>query len=128
MYQLEGIIKYYQTWALVWLPDGLDKYYRSLLPKAWGIRPPMNKPHVSVVRKFETPDRDNWGLHDGETVMVDIIPGIETDGTYFWLDCFSDEVGYLRRRLGLSTFRDDNDSFVLYNCYHVTIGNVKCQP
>jgi len=85
----------------------------------------MNKPHVSIVRKFEKPDRTYWGIHNGKSIIVDVIPGIQTDGLYYWLDCFSDEVGYLRRRVGLSTFRDDNNSFAIYSCYHITIGNVK---
>jgi hypothetical protein len=85
----------------------------------------MNKPHVSIVRKFELPDRTKWGLCDGKTIIVDIIPGIQTDGIYFWLDCFSDEIGYIRKNLGLSIFRDVNVQYPIYNCYHVTIGNVK---
>jgi hypothetical protein len=125
VYQLEGIIKYYQTWVLAWLPDELDKYYRALLPKAWYVRSPMNKPHVSIVRKFETPDRKNWGMYDGDTILVTVYPGIRTDGTYFWLDCDSDEVGYIRRLLGLTTFRNTNPEYPIYDCYHITIGNVK---
>ena len=124
MYQLEGIIKYYNSWCLAWLPEDLDKYYRSLLPKAWGVCPPMNKPHVSIIRKFEQPKRDLWGACDGKTIIVDIEPGIQTDGIYFWLDCFSDEIGYIRRSLGLSTFRE-RDGFSDYNSYHITIGNTK---
>lgn len=124
MYQLEGIIQYYNSWCLAWLPQGLDKYYRALLPKAWYVHPPMNKPHISIVRKFETPDRTNWGLCDGKSIIVDVYPGIQTDGLYYWIDCFSDEVGYIRRSLGLSTFRE-RDGFSDYGCYHITIGNTK---
>lgn len=125
MYQLEGIIKYYNSWCLAWLPEDFDKYYRSLLPKAWYVQPPMNKPHVSIIRKFEQPDRTNWGIYDNSSIIVDILEGVQTDGLYYWLDCFSDEVGFLRRKMGLSTFRE-GDGFSSYNCYHVTIGNVKC--
>jgi hypothetical protein len=85
----------------------------------------MNKPHVSIVRKFESPDRTQWGLCDGKTIIIDIIPGIQTDGTYFWLDCFSDEIGYIRKKLGLSIFRNVDLQYPVYNCYHITIGNVK---
>jgi len=125
VFQVEGIIKYHRTWVIAWIAGDFDKYYRALLPKALYIKPPRSKPHVSIVRVFEEPKHEEWGLHDGESIIIDVIPGIQTDGVYYWLDCFSDEVGYLRRRLGLSTFRDDDDSFVLYNCYHITIGNVK---
>jgi len=125
MYQLEGIIKYYNTWVIAWVPKELDKYYRSLLPKAWYVHPPMNPPHVSIVRKFEEPKRDEWGVHDGESIVIDVEPGVNTDGLYYWLDCWSDEIGYLRRRLGLDTFRDGDSRYPRYGCYHITIGNVK---
>ena len=128
MFQLQGIIKYYNSWVLAWLPEELDKYYRALLPKAWGVKPPMNKPHVSIVRKFEEPNREAWGLNDGDPIIVDVESGIQTDGLYFWLDCWSDEVGYLRRRLGLCTFRDDDDRYPRFGCYHITIGNLKQAP
>ena len=124
MYKLEARIQYFDNWVLAWLPDDLDKYYRSLLPKAWYVQPPMNKPHISIVRKFETPNRKMWGKHDGETIIVDVEPSVQTDGLYFWLDCWSDEVGYIRRLLELKTFRE-NDGYSDYGCYHITIGNVK---
>ena len=125
MYHLKATIKYYDNWCLAWLPEELDKYYRALLPRAWGVKPPMNKPHVSIVRKFESPDKTNWGLCDGEIIVIDIIPGIKTDGIYYWLNCFSYKIGYIRRSLGLSTFRDVNTEYPIYTCYHITIGNVK---
>jgi hypothetical protein len=118
-FSLKGQIKYYNTWVLAWLPKELDSYYRSLLPKAWYVRPPMNPPHVSIVRVFEEPDRARWGEFEGQDIVVDVFPEIQTDGLYFWLDCLSDEVGFVRRTLGLSAFRPD------YNCYHITVGNLK---
>jgi hypothetical protein len=123
MFQLQGIIKYYHSWVIAWVAEDLDKYYRSLLPKAWNVQVPMNSAHLSIVRKFECPTRAQWGRHEGETIIIDVIPGIQTDGMYFWLDCFSDEVGYLRRMLGLKTFRENQWSD--YNCYHITVGNLK---
>ena len=119
MYQLEGIIKYYNSWCLAWLPQDLDRYYRAMLPKAWGVCPPMNKPHVSIVRKFERPDLTHWGKHDGESIIVDVYPVIQTDGTYFWLDCFSVHIGLLREELGLTWFIRG------FHSYHITIANLK---
>jgi len=124
MTEYTGTIRYYNNWVLAWLPEELGAYYRSLLPKAWGVNPPMNRPHVSIVRAFETPDREAWGDGDGETLTVQVMDGVETDGTYFWLDCFSDEVGAIRRSLGLRTFRDDY-RYNIYTTYHITVGNVK---
>jgi len=128
MIEYEGKIKYYDNWVLAWLPKELGNYYRSLLPKAWGVKPPMNPPHVSIVRVFEEPNRARWGEYDGQTLTVQVMDGIETDGTYFWLDCFSDEVGHIRRTLGLPTFRETHPEYPIYNCYHITIGNTKNGP
>ena len=126
MFQARGIIRYYHNWVMAWLDeDDLLDYYRALVPKAVGIQPPMRAAHVSIVRLFEeVPDRSAWGKHEGESIIVDYEPGVYTDGTYFWLDAWSDEVGYIRRSLGLSTFRE-RDGFSDYGCYHITIGNVK---
>lgn len=128
MFQTSGIIRYYYNWVMAWLDDdGLDKYYRALLPKAWGVCPPMRPAHVSIVRLFEAvPNREAWGKFEGQSLLIDYYPEVQTDGTYYWLDCFSDEIGCVRRSLGLSSFRE-NDGFSNFNCYHVTIGNTKCQ-
>ena len=123
MFKISGTIKYYNTWVLAEIDEDLGPYYRALLPKAWYVNPPMAKPHVSIVRIFEEPDRKNWRKYDNLSLIIDVFPGVQTDGTYFWLDCLSDEVGFVRRSLGLKTFRQDEWSD--YNCYHVTIGNVK---
>ena len=125
MFQAHGIIKYYKNWCMAWLDeDDLLAYYRALLPKAWGVCPPMRPAHVSIVRLFEEYNPKNWGKYDSQTIVVDYEPGVYTDGTYFWLDCWSDEIGYIRRSLGLSTFRE-RDGFSNYDCYHITIGNLK---
>ena len=126
MFQTQGIIRYYHNWVMAWLvEDDLLAYYRALLPKAWGVCPPMRPAHTSIVRLFETvPKRDLWGVHEGQSIIIDYEPGIQSDGLYFWLDAWSDEIGYIRRSLGLSTFRE-RDGFSDYGCYHITIGNVK---
>lgn len=111
---------------MAWLDDDdLLAYYRALIPKAVDVQPPMRSAHVSIVRLFESvPKRDLWGAHEGQSLTVDYEPGVQSDGIYFWLDAWSDEVGYIRRSLGLPTFRE-NDGFSNYGCYHITIGNLK---
>ena len=122
-YKIEGKIKYHRTWVLAEIDEDLGPYYRALLPRAWHVNPPMAKPHISIVRKFEEPDRTLWKKYDGLSLIIDCFPGVETDGIYYWIDCLSDEVGHVRRSLGLKTFRQDEWSD--YNTYHITIGNVK---
>ena len=123
MFEIEGIIQYYENSVMAWVDNGLGQYYRSLLPKAWGVKPPKAKSHVSIVRVFEKPDKSKWGLYNGSTIRVVYYPSVHTDGVYFWLDCDSDEIGFIRRSLLLSTFRNTESQYDL--CYHITIGNSK---
>ena len=109
---------------MAWVDDGISQYYRSLLPKALYVQSPMRPAHVSIMRLFEECNRKNWGKYGGQSIVVEYEPGIQTDGLYYWLDCWSDEVGFIRRSLGLSTFRE-NDGYSDYGCYHITIGNTK---
>ncbi len=92
-FQISGTIKYYNNWVLAWIDKDFGKYYRSLLPKAWYVKPPTNPSHVSIVRHFEGPAnlmwgeyekpyRDNWDKYEGQSIVIDYVPGIKTDGTY----------------------------------------------
>lgn len=106
---------------MAWIvEDDLLEYYRALLPKAWGICPPMRPAHVSIVRLFETvPNREAWGKYGGASIVVEYEPGIQSDGLYYWLDAWSDEICHIRRTLFLPDFREGHE------CHHLTIGNVK---
>lgn len=111
---------------MAWLDDEIARYYRSLLPKALGVCPPMRSAHVSIVRIFEdVPNKAEWGKHEGSVIGVIYCPSIQTDGIYYWLDCYSDEIGLIRRGLGLSTFRNIDYRYPIYSSYHTTIGNTK---
>ncbi len=85
----------------------------------------MRPAHVSIVRLFEVvPNRSLWGKYEGQSIVLEYEPGVQSDGLYYWLDTWSDEIGFIRRSLGLGTFRE-SDGFSNFNCYHITIGNVK---
>ena len=125
MFVTDGIIQYRENSVVAWVDNSIGEYYRALLPKAWGVKPPKEKTHVSIVRVFERPSRKTWGMYDGLSICITYYPSIQTDGIYFWLDCDSDEIGFLRRTLLLSTFRNDNPQYKLYENYHITIANTK---
>lgn len=125
MFDLKGIIKYGGREVRAMVDYDTIKYYRNLLPKAYYVKPPRSEAHVSIVRYFEEPDRRYWNFLDGSAIRVSYIPGVQTDGTYFWLDCYSEDIGIIRKRLGLSTFRNNDSRYPIYNCYHITIGNTK---
>lgn len=125
-FTIEGTVRYYHNWCMAWLDDEIARYYRSLLPKALGVCPPIRPAHVSIVRLFEeVPNREDWGAYDGSAIRVTYYPSVQTDGIYYWLDVYSNEIGFIRRSLGLSTFRNTNPNYPMYSCYHLTIGNTK---
>lgn len=126
MFEIQGTVRYYHNWVMAWLDDELAQYYRTLLPKAWGVCPPMRPAHVSIIRLFEeVPSRKAWSKYEGWIIKIDYRPGIQSDGTYYWLNCWSGEIAKIRHSLGLSSFRNTNPQYPTYDCYHITIGNTK---
>ena len=121
MITLSAQIKIYDWWIVAYLPQDFGRYYRSLCPKAWCIKPPMYNSHITVVRKdLEQLDKSKLSdIEDGRVVSLSYSPEIKTDGLYYWMDVYSPEIVEIRRSLGLPDYRDG------YDCYHVTIGNKK---
>ncbi len=115
--QTTARVQVYDSWIVAYLCKDFGSYYRSLCPKAWHIKPPMYPPHITILRKDIEPftTRDDLPC----SAVIEYEPGIKTDGLYYWLDVYSEEIGDIRESLGLSRYRDG------FNCYHVTIGNNK---
>jgi hypothetical protein len=125
MFVVDGIIQYRDDSVVAWIDSEIGSYYRSLLPRAWCVKPPKEKTHVSIIRSFERPDKSRWGDYDGLPIQITYYPIVQTDGVYFWLDCYSDEIGFIRRSLLLSTFRNTDYRYPIYDRYHITVGNTK---
>lgn len=107
-------------------PDFI-RYYRSLVPKYYGVNPPKYPSHCSIVRN-EVVDQlsPEWGKREGEKVRIFYKPEILSDKSdvYWWVDAWCDVFCNLRVELGLPAFRlksgnRDGDRF------HITIGNTK---
>jgi hypothetical protein len=103
--------------------EGMDKgislFYRSLIPKSKSVKPQMFPPHISVVRR-ETPlNLEAWGAHEGRKVIVHYDPYVHEDATYYWVECFSEELEDIREELGLPRHRGNFSNF------HMTLGNKK---
>lgn len=115
----QGKLEYFTNWCVLWLDPEIIRYYRSLVPKARQVQPPMYPTHISVVRLFEVYNPTNWKKHEG--LQIDIVYGgvIYNDDTYYWLNAWSDDIGDIREELGLNRIRQPYDS------YHITIGNTK---
>ncbi len=121
-FQSEGILEYGPGLrAVVWVDVEIARYYRSLIPKAKGVRPSMYKPHITVVRMdLETPKNlEKWNVYAGERVPFIYENEIKSDGTYYWINVYSERIEDIREELGLNIFR------LGYRRYHITLGNTK---
>lgn len=106
--------------AAILIDSELIRYYLKAIPAYYYARSQMYPGHITVVRlRIEQPLMDNWGLDEGSKFNFVYDNEIKFDGRYFYLDSWSDMIGDLREKLGLSRYR------VGFNSYHITIGNVK---
>lgn len=106
--------------VIVLIDKEICRYYRSLLPKYFFIRPQMYDPHISVVRKKIPRNLTLWKKHENEIVEFTYSHEIQTDGKYYWLSVWSDPLNQIRTELDvdISDYRDK----ILF---HITIGNCK---
>ena len=128
-HESKATIKYGPDLQIVALIDeAICQYYRALIPKYYYPRPPMHKPHITVVRlKKEMPiNLEFWNKYEGKEISFSYSPLVNFSGKYFWLDAQSQEIGDIREELGMSRYRDDGIyQGKVYNSYHITIANVK---
>lgn len=117
----EGWVEYRENTCVLNIDPQIAKFYRALLPKSYDIRPPKYPSHITIVRKFETPNenfKEKW--YDGYYFKFYYGGPVKYNGVYYYLDCQSPGITKLRKELGLPAYRfDDNRS------YHITIGNTK---
>jgi hypothetical protein len=122
MFESFGTIKYGPDLQVVAeIDQSISDYYFSLIPKYYYANRQMYKAHITVVRiKKETPiNLEYWLKHENRKISFIYNSEINFDGTYFWLKAQSQEIGEIRKELGLNRFRNG------FDCYHITIGNVK---
>lgn len=118
----QGMMKYGPgIRAVVVIDPQFAKYYLNLIPKYYYANPQMHDTHITVVRtNVEVPSvMTAWGKYNDQKVYFEYIPMIKVSKKYFYLDAFSEQIGDIREELGLPRFRND------YNCYHITIANIK---
>jgi hypothetical protein len=110
--------------AVIWVDKSLANY-RKLIPKSLASKPQRYPPHITVVRTGkEQPitNEEAWGKYEGEVIHFTYDSNIQFDGTYYYLNVFSDRIGDIREELGLPRYRDGQDK------YHIALGNVKSEP
>ena len=116
MFKSTGKLVYYEDYAIVEVDPGIALFYRSLIPKHISWRPPMHKPHISVVRKGKEPL--NKIIYNNEIIEYEYDNYIYLDNKYVWLKAYSSRLEQIRLELGLPRHRFDD-------CYHITIANFK---
>jgi len=106
--------------AVLLIDQQIAEYYFSLIPKYYYAQRQMYDAHITVVRLgVETPtNRSVWGRYEGERIMFEYIPTVESGGAYFFLNAYSERIGDIRVELGLPRCRFGNH-------YHITVGNRK---
>lgn len=110
--------------------QGISDFYRSLIPKYYYANPMRYMAHITIVRtnKESPTDLKAWGKYEGLQIKFQYKSYIHFDGTYFWLNAYSEDIGAIRKELGLPIFRDDRAfGGVLRQEYHITIANTKEQ-
>lgn len=118
MYKITGKIEVRPRSIVANIDKELVRYYRCLVPKYYYIQSPKYHPHVTLVRSGEL---ELITKKFSGTVDIYYSPVIYYKEPYFWLNCWSEEIGNIREELGLKRYRfeDENPS------YHITIGNIK---
>lgn len=117
IYLINGRVECFRRTILAWVDHEIIEYYRSLIPKCKYVKPPKAKAHVSIVRPFEWPDRP-FSQFNGDRITIRYYLPIRSDSKYYWLDCQSEEILKIRRKLGLADYLKNE-------CYHISVGNVK---
>jgi hypothetical protein len=116
----DGILEYGpEIRAVVWIDPNIALYYRKLMPQYLDLQPQKYPAHITVVRLHkEIPNLENWNKYAGEKILFSYENKIYFDGTYYYLNAYSDRIGEIRMELGLPKFRFGNS-------YHITLGNSK---
>jgi len=129
MYYSIGVVEYGPGLKVVAIIDqGIVDFYRNLIPKYYNVNPQKHKAHITIVRENkESPkNMEFWGKYQNKKIDFFYDNKTQTDGVYFWLDAFSEDIGRIREELGLSKFRDDREfGGKLRSAYHITIANTK---
>lgn len=122
-----GILKYSDNpyKLVVDVDEETSRYYRSLIPKYYCVAPQKYSAHISVVRKENPINIQNWNKYQGKLIQFSYENIIYNDEVYFWLNVFSQELEDIRVELGLESTSILTKSPDGKHKFHSTIGNIK---
>lgn len=112
-----GIVECFEDRAVAWIDRGIQLYYFSLIPKYYCASQQAYAAHITIVRtgKEYMPKIDV----SGRVVEFWYENVVRYNEPYFYLEAFSDDIGWLRQSLGQTFYRTGFDR------YHITVGNTK---
>lgn len=117
-----GRIRYYDDYVVCEISQGIVDFYFSLIPKAWYPKSQANRAHITVSRLGkERPNKRFWKYRNGDLVDFFYDSYVYFSHPYFFLKAQSEDIMEIREKLSLPQYRHP------YNCYHISIGNVKEQ-
>ena len=127
MYTSQGLLNYGPGIRVIAIIDqGISDYYRSLIPKYYQVQPQKYGAHITIVRTDKESPKQlaAWGKYQGQSISFEYSPEIHFDGSYWYLNVRSQQIGDIREELGLPRFRFQELSSK-DGCYHISIGNNK---
>lgn len=113
-----GKIIYRDSSCVCLIDQELVDYYYSLIPKYKTKNRQKYPAHITIIGKWE---KYHTRLYSGEKISFTYSPFVHESETYYYLNCWSEEIKKIRKVNELCSYR-------LNNCYHITLGNKKCQP
>lgn len=134
MFVAKARLDYHSIWCVAWLDPEIGHYYRSLIPKAKYAQRPMYDAHVTVISRYDQPNRHGrlWGKYQDKEVLVHYDGVVRPCGEYFGLDCWSKDIADLREELGLNRLMGAhwdwpglNKEHGNIDRYHITVANTK---
>ena len=127
MLKAVGKLKYCDNFKLIVEVDNdISNFYLSLIPK-YTVKPNKQRydAHITVSRK-ETPTKlKNWAKYEDKEIAFTYSPDIQTDGIYYWLNVYSEELEDIRLELGLHRRSRLSKPPNGEKSFHITIGNTK---
>lgn len=112
-----GYITYRDTSCILLIQQEIVDYYYSLIPKYFDTNRQKYPAHITIIRKFEKP---TIRLVTSNIIRFEYDGKIHYKHPYFFMNCWSDDIGDLREDCGLPRYR-----FADTANYHFTIGNIK---
>lgn len=114
MYDSSGTLRYSpkvrdlptgKWWCVLDCDEEIGRYYRSLfnwenrakikiMAPAWGS-------HISIIANEPPSNTDLWLADSGKQFKFSYDPALKSNGEYYWLDVFCEQMLELRERLGL---------------------------